>query len=313
MKHNKDKISVVIPVYNCDKCLEELVSSIIKSITQVTDDYEIIFVNDDSPDNSWEVISKLCQSESNIKGINLSRNFGQHPAIFCGLSYASGDVVVVMDCDLQEDPSYIPELYKKYKEGYDIVFTYRDKRKYPLWKNIGVYFYTLLYNYLVNNKRLINDENVGAFSLISRKVVDSFLQFKDAQFHYIIILRWLGFKSTYVKIKHIPRKHGKSSYNFKKLIDLSLIAIIFQSDKLLKANIYVGFTISFLSFISGLIIVVNYFLHGYAPGWASITLLVLFTLGVLLISIGILGLYIGKMFEQTKQRPVFIVERKINL
>lgn len=307
------EISIVTPVYKSAETLEEFVSLVEQNCKAISDNYEIILVNDASPDNSWEIIQELAQKNNKIKGIHLSRNFGQHPAIYCGLQHSTGKTVIVMDCDLQEDPKYIPELYKKYQEGYDIVYTYKKTRKHNWWKNLATKAYTSIYNYLIDNKALSNSESVGSYSLISQKVVENFLKFKDCQFHYLIILRWLGFKSAFVEIEHLERKQGKSSYNFNRLFEHALVAIVFQSDKLLRFNIYIGFFISIFSFIAGIIIIINYFLHGFAQGWTSIFVLILFSLGIILFSIGILGLYIGKMFEQTKQRPVFIIDKKINL
>lgn len=188
----------------------------------------------------------------------------------------------------------------------------KKNREHSPWKNLAVLIFSKLYNYLINNKLLTTNQSVGAFSLISKKVVDNFLRFNDCQFHYLIVLRWLGFKSTYVEIKHLKRKHGKSSYNFKRLLEHALVAIVFQSDKLLRLNIYLGFFISLFSFIAGIVVIIRYFIHGFAPGWASLTVLILFSLGIMLFSLGILGLYIGKMFEQTKQRPLYVINEMVN-
>lgn len=309
----KEKISIVTPVYRNEKSITEFVNCVKEFVVPISDNFEIILVNDGSPDNSWQIILNLAKSDNKIKAINLSRNFGQHPAIYCGLEYSSGDVVIVMDCDLQEDPSYIPLLFEKYKEGFDVVYTYKRNRAHATWKNIATFVFTKIYNFLIDNKNLVNNQNVGSFSLISRKVVDNFLKFKDCQFHYLIIIRWLGFNYTYIEITHLKRKYGKSSYNFKRLFEHALVAIVFQSDKLLRLNIYLGFFIAFFSFVIGLIIIIIYFLHGFAPGWASIIVLILFSLGIILFSLGIIGLYMGKMFDQTKQRPIFIIDEKINL
>lgn len=308
-----NEIAVVSPVYKSSESIREFVQKVEKHLKDISPQYEIILVNDGSPDNSWEIMRELSAANQKIKSIKLSRNFGQHPAIYCGLQHSRAYAVIVMDCDLQEDPKYIRDLYQKYKEGYDIVYTLKRQRKHTVWKNIATRFFTKIYNYLLDNKSLQNNENVGSYSLISRKVVQAFMNFKDYQFHYLIVLRWLGFRSAYIEIEHLPRKHGKSSYNFKKLFEHALVAIVFQSDKLLRLNIYLGFFISLLSFIAGIIIIINYFLHGYAHGWTSIFVLILFSLGILLFSLGIVGLYIGKMFDQTKNRPVFIVDEKINL
>lgn len=307
------EISVVIPVYRSEGTLITLTELLITELEKITFSYEIIYVNDCSPDNSLEVLENLSKIYSKVKVISLSRNFGQHPAIYCGLYHSHGDVIIVMDCDLQENPKYIIELYAKYKQGYEIVFTFKKQRKYPIWKNFAVRIYTTIYNYLIDDKRLLTSKNVGSFSLITRKVVDAFLQYGDCQFHYLMVLRWLGFKQSFVEIEHQERTIGKSSYNFKKLFEHALVAIVFQSDKLLRLNIYLGFLISILAFLAGIFVITRYFLYGFAAGWASIFVLILFSLGIILFSLGILGLYIGKMFEQTKNRPIFIVDKKINI
>lgn len=306
------KVSVVIPVYNSEKTIETLTEKLVTELDRITNDFEILFINDASPDNSWSVIEKLCQKNKRIIGFDLSRNFGQHPAILCGLTNASGDVIIVMDCDLQEDPKYIPQLIKEYENGNDIVFTVRKKRNYVWWKNLTAKLFASVYNYLIDDKRLLTSQAVGSYSLISKKVANAFKQYGDYQFHYLMVLRWLGFKQTYIEIEHYERSTGKSSYNFKRLLEHALVAIVFQSDKLLRFNIYIGLGISLISIVGIVYIVVNYFIHGFAQGWTSIFVLLLFTLGIILFSLGILGLYIGKMFEQVKNRPVFVVNKKIN-
>jgi dolichol-phosphate mannosyltransferase len=307
------KISVVIPVYKSQGTIELLTQKLMDELFKISNDYEIIYVNDASPDNSWDIIQKLCKGNSKIIGISLSRNFGQHPAILCGIKHAIGDAIVVMDCDLQEDPKYIPELVRKLQEGNDIVFTLKHKRAHAWWKNIMTKFFSFIYNYLIDDKRLLTDQQVGSFSIINRKVADAFLQFGDYQFHYLLVLRWLGFKQSFIEIEHYERKAGKSSYNFKRLFEHALVAIVFQSDKLLRFNIYIGFIIALFSIVGIIFLLISYFIHGYAQGWPSLFMLLLFTLGAVLFSLGIIGLYIGKMFEQVKSRPKFIIKELINI
>lgn len=306
------KITVVIPVYKSDETIEILTQKLLEQLSLCSDDYEIIFVNDASPDKSWEKINKLCQENSNIKGIHLSRNFGQHPAIYCGIQHASGDAIVVMDCDLQEDPKYIPSLIEEYKKGSDIVFTIRKKRQYTWWKNIAAKLFSKIYNYLIDDKKLLTNYNIGSYSLITKKVAQEFQKYGDYQFHYLLVLRWLGFNQSFIEIEHYERASGKTSYNFKRLFEHALIAIVFQSDKLLRFNIYTGLFISLLSVIGIFYLIINYFIYGFAQGWTSIFVLLLFTLGTILFSLGIMGLYIGKMFEQVKNRPKFVVKEYLN-
>ena len=214
---------------------------------------------------------------------------------------------------MQDNPKYFKELLNKYNEGNDIVYTYKKSRNHSKFKNITAAGFNMTLNYLLDNKSLEADKNIGAYSLISRKVIDAFLSYNDYQFHYLLVLRWLGFKSTYVEIEHENRLEGKSSYTFKKLLAHASVAIIYQSDKLLRLSIYFGAFVSFMSFVIGIYIIASYFVSGYQSGWASIVVTVLFSLGIVLMSIGILGLYIGRLFEQVKNRPQYIFDEKLNV
>lgn len=305
------KISIVSPVYGAEKILEELVSRIEKNVKEISSDYEIILVEDCGPDNSWKKIKELAVKYSSVKGFKLSRNFGQHAAIKAGLSQVTGDVAIVMDCDLQDDPVYIKDLINKYKEGYDIVYTEKEKRQHSSFKNITAKVFNGVFNYLVENKSIKSNNNIGSYSLLSKKVVDEFVSFGDYQFHYLLILRWLGFNSTSVKIEHKERFEGKSSYNLKKLLEHALVAIIYQSDKLLRLNILLGGIIAFTSLLFGAFIIIKSFFVPFQTGWASVMVMISFSLGVILMSLGVVGLYIGKMFEQVKNRPQFIISERV--
>lgn len=308
------KVSIVSPVYHSEKFIQELVYQIHKSIIEITDDFEIILVDDCGQDNSWQKIKEQGVLFPFVKGIRLSRNFGQHSAIKAGIDAANGDCCIVMDCDLQDDPKYFKNLIKKWEEGNDIVYTYKSKREHSYLKNLSAKFFNRIFNFLVENKTFEkSNKNIGSYSLISKKVMEAFKKYNDYQFHYLMVLRWLGFQFTYVNIKHRKRFSGKSSYTIKKLIDHALVAIIYQSDKLLKISIYLGFLISFLSILAVLLVFVLYFVNGFQSGWASLFILNSFFAGVILTAIGILGLYIGKTFEQVKRRPQYVIDKKINL
>ncbi|MCT4582606.1 MAG: glycosyltransferase family 2 protein [Flavobacteriales bacterium] len=304
------KISIVSPVYGAEKIVNELVAQIEEGVKVIGCDYEIILVEDASPDKSWEQIVEVAQQRNKVFGYKLSRNFGQHAAIKAGLSVCTGDVAIVMDCDLQDNPKYIKELVEKYYEGNDIVYTYKKKRSHSKFKNITAVLFNLVLNFLLENKSLEADKNVGAYSLISKKVVKAFNDYNDYQFHYLLVLRWLGFSSGYVEIEHNQRFEGESSYTFKKLIKHAGVAILYQSEKLLRLSIYFGGFVSFFSFLGGVYIIISYFISSYQSGWASIVVLLSFSLGVILVSIGVLGVYLGKMFEQVKGRPQFVFDRK---
>lgn len=306
-------ISIVSPVYRAEKIVPELVRRIRDEVSKITDNFEILLVEDGGPDNSWAKIEEESAKDTRVKGIKLSRNFGQHYAITAGIEHARGDYVVVMDCDLQDDPVYLPLLYKKACEGFDIVFTYKSARKHSFWKNITANLFNKAFNYLVDNKNWKAHNNVGSYSLLTRKAVDAFCSFNDYQRHYLMVLRWLGFNNTYVEIEHRERFEGKSSYNFSKLLIHAINGVTSQSDKLLRINVAIGILLSMLSFLSILLIIVLYFVTGFKSGWASMVVLVLFSTGVILTSIGISGIYIGKTFEQVKNRPKYIVDKSTNI
>jgi dolichol-phosphate mannosyltransferase len=304
------KISIVSPVYRAANIVEELVKQIEQEVSAITSDYEIILVEDASPDESWEVIERIAAINSSVKGYKFSRNFGQHAAIKAGLSSASGDVVVVMDCDLQDNPKYIIDLVNEYKKGFDIVYTHKIKRNHSKFKNISALAFNKVFNYLTESSEAKSDNNIGSYSLLSKKVVVEFLKYNDYQFHYLMVLRWLGFKTSSVIIEHKERYEGKSSYTLKKLIDHAIVGIVYQSDKLLRLNIYIGGIIALVSLLFGVFIVLKSFFVPFQSGWTSLVVLISFSLGVMLTSLGIVGLYIGKMFEQTKSRPQFIISEK---
>ena len=305
-------ISIVIPVYGGELTIVELVNQLKAELKKITEHYEIILIDDCGPDKSWEKIKLLCDSDPKVIGIRLSKNFGQHFAITAGIDMARGNFLVVMDCDLQDDPKYIPLLYEKIKEGNDIVFTFKKKRKHSVFKNVSAYVYNVVFNYLIDNKNFKASSSVGAYSMINEKVIKAFRKYNDYQRHYLMVLRWLGFKSVYIEIEHKERFAGKSSYNFTKLIKHGIDGITSQSDKLLRIFVTIGLSISIISFCSILIIIFLYFFKGLLYGWASTIIVLLFSTGMILTGIGILGIYLGKTFEQTKGRPKYLIDEKIN-
>ena len=308
---NRCYLSIVSPVYAAEKIVDELVNRITLEADKITSDYEIVLVEDGGQDNSWTKIMENGKKNSKVKGIKLSRNFGQQYAITAGLENASGDWVIVMDCDLQDNPSYIKDLLKKAKEGFDIVYTSKQKRAHNFLKNFFAKIYFLLFNYLTDNQSA--DDKTGAYSILSRKAVDAFCLIKDAHRHYLMVLRVLGFKSTTITIEHEKRFEGESSYSFFKLLKLAMNGIVSQSDKLLRISISIGFTLFIISFIWTIYLVVLYFTGSPPPGYTSMMVLLLLSTGLILISIGVAGIYIGKIFEQVKDRPLYFIDEKINI
>lgn len=304
------KLSIVSPVYKAEEIVDELVQRITESVSEITDDFEIILVEDGSPDKSWLKIYENSKKDKRIKGIKLSRNFGQQHALTAGLKASKGDYVVVIDCDLQFDPVYIIELYRKINEDYDIVYAKVKKRTHPFLRNIYSFFFMKLLS-LFSDCNYVG-KNLTSFSILSRKVVDAFCKINDAHRHYLLLLRWLGFKHSYIEIIQNPRFSGRSSYSFLKLWEHAIDGIVSQSDKLLRLSISTGLGFSILSILFAVFLVVMYFVRGFKEGWTSLMVLILFSTGVILISIGILGIYVGKVFEQSKNRPLYIIDEEIN-
>ncbi len=304
------KISVVSPVYMAENIIPELVKRVSKQLGLLTSDFEIILVDDCGPDNSWQEIKKQCEKHEFVKGVKLSRNFGQHYAVSAGIAKATGDNVILMDCDLQDNPNDFHKLLQKRNEGFEVVFTERVKRKHGVFKAFSAYIYNKLFTLFSGGDYHIN---AGSLVMFSKRVGDEFNKLEDKDRLYIQMLKWIGFKSTVVPVEHNNRYEGKSSYSFLKLLKIGLQGWTSHSDKLLKFSVYIGVLLSFISFIAGVFIIIKYFFYNLQPGWPSIIVSILFSTGLILLSIGIMGLYVGKIFEQSKNRPLYIIDEEINL
>jgi dolichol-phosphate mannosyltransferase len=306
-------LSVATPVYRSAALVGELVARISAAAGAITDRFEVLLVEDGSPDESWAAIVRECDRDPRVKGVRLSRNFGQHPAITAGLEHARGEFVVIMDCDLQDDPAYIPALYARCREGFDIVFARRRARRFGWWKNVTARLYYTIFRWLAD---IDYDPRIGTYSIVSRKVVDAFLQFGDYRRGYVVVLHWLGFAHSYVDVEHRDRPDGASSYSTLRLLALALTIALTYSEKPLHLSIYIGGVLSLLSFVFSLWLIVRYYTSNVgqlALGWTSLIISHLFLSGLILISLGVVGLYIGRVFEQVKQRPIFVVRETRNM
>ncbi len=304
-------LSVVSPVYGCSTSLVELYIRLKKTLTTITDNYEIIFVNDGSPDNDWEIITKIAKNDDKVKGICFSRNFGQHYAINAGLEYSKGEWVVVMDCDLQDRPEEIFKLYETAALGYSIVLGKRSTRKDTVIKKLlSKVFYKVL-SYFTETKQ---DYSIANFGIYNRKVVDAILKMKDHFRYFPAKVKWVGFKSTTIDVEHSERKSGKSMYSFRKLRRLGINVILSFSDKPLRLTLKFGLLISFSSMIFALYNLYKY-LNGeiVVSGWTSLIISIWFLSGIIIFVLGVVGLYIGKIFDKVKDRPLYIVDDTINL
>lgn len=306
--NNIKKLSVVVPVYNCIDTINELFTRLEKSLKKVVNNFEIIFVDDSIDYKTWETLESISKKSNSVLCIKLSRNFGQHAAITAGLDNSTGDWVVIMDCDLQDRPEEIINLAQAIDDKTDIVFASREKRHDNFFKKISSKFFYFLIEFLTNIEM---DHTVSNFGLYSRKVINAVLSINDNHKFFPLMVRWVGFQSKTIDIKHAERIKGKSSYNFKKLLLVSVSTIISFSNKPLRFFMYFG---SFISFIS--IIIAFYFFYLawndkiLITGWSSLIISIWFFGGLLLSSIGIAGIYIGKTFDQTKKRPTYIISKK---
>ena len=305
------RISIVSPVYKGEHLVAELVRRNVESISLITDDYEIILVNDASPDNSWAEIVNECAANHKVKGINLSRNFGQHYAITAGLNYASGEWVVVMDCDLQDRPEEIPNLYRKAQEGYDIVYARRAVRKDGFIKKSTS---ALFYRVFRSLSGIQSDKAVANYGIYHRRVIDEFNKMPEQSRFFPSQIRFLGFKDTSIDVEHVGRPEGKSSYSLLKRFKLGFDVIISNSNKPLRFAVGLGFGMSALSFLLALYnVIAKWTGIIQVPGYTTTVFSIWFVGGLLLLVMGIVGIYIGKIYDQVKGRQLFIVKDKVNL
>lgn len=305
------KISVVIPCYKCEDCLVELYRRLVFTLEKITDEFEIIFVNDASPQKDWTVINQICAEDKRVRGINFSRNFGQHFAITAGLDYTSGDWVIVMDADLQDQPEDITKFYSKAMEGYDVVLGRRVNRNDPLLKK---YLSKLYYNILSYLSETSIDATVGTYRIVSRQVVSYCKKMNEKRRFLGAMIDWLGFNVGYVDIEHSKRKYGKTSYNFSKLFKLGFNGILSFSTKPLKLAINTGLLLSLISgaFIAYKVLLILFY-GTQAIGWSSLIASIFFSTGLIISVLGITGLYIGCIFDEVKNRPLYVIKDKLNI
>jgi dolichol-phosphate mannosyltransferase len=304
-------LSVVVPVFNEGSIIVELVKRVKTNVKLITEDFEIILVDDGSEDETWKFIENETRQEKRVKGIKFSRNFGHHYAITAGLHNSTGEWVVVMDGDLQDRPEVIPQLYKKSQDGFDVVFVSRQNRPEKLYYRIAqkVFYWTL--------KTLSGidfDSRQANFSIINKKVVKAFKDFPENARFYGSTIKWLGFKRSFILADHGTRYSGKPSYTFKKRVKLALDIILSFSERPLKFAIALGLIMSTISIFLALWIVYGTFKWGYSViGWSSGIVSILFSSGIILTVLGIIGIYLGRIFQEVKGRPLFVISESQNL
>lgn len=306
-----EKISIVVPCYNEEKNINNFYEEMIKTLEKVKENYsyEIIFVNDGSNDQTEIEVKKVRKTDKNVILISFSRNFGKEATIYAGLNNATGDLVALIDADLQHPPVTILEMIKGINEGYDVVATKRKNRKgEPVIKSVfSKLFYKMMRMFIPIEK------NVQDFRLMKKEVVDAILSLKEYNRFSKGIFTWVGFNIKYIEIENIERKAGKTKWSFKKLFSYAIEGITSFTTAPLKASTLMGFCISIIAIISTIVIILQTLIYGKdVPGYASIITAILFMGGVQLISIGILSEYISKMYLEIKKRPKYIIKEKID-
>jgi polyisoprenyl-phosphate glycosyltransferase len=304
-----ESFSVVIPVWKCAECLTELTARIITVLEHYTQNIEIIFVDDHSPDNSWQIIQALRAKDNRIKGIRLSKNFGQYPATQAGLKLASADWIIVMDCDLQNLPEELPTLIDEIPHGYQVIRAKRQNRGDSWHRKFFSKLFYRMFAYLTNSKQ---DSGLTNFGVYSKQAIQAVLSMGDYIKFFPVFVSWIGFKSTVVNVRHpVADTDEKSSYSFSKLLTLAINVIISFSDKPLLLIIKTGLTFIALSLLAVLFTLMSYWMGNYdVRGYTSIMLSIWLLGSILIFLLGVVGLYVAKSFDQVKSRPVYLIEEK---
>lgn len=304
-------LSIVVPVYGCGECLVALHARLVQNIQHRVDSFEIILVNDASPDESWQVIQEICAGDRRVKGVSLSRNFGQHPAICAGLEIAGGDYVVVMDCDLQDRPEEIGRLLDKIAEGYDMVLGRRAVRQDRWLKRAASSFFYRTMSFLTDTRL---DPGIANFGIYRKTVVQAVIRMGDPVRFFPVMIQWVGFSSSVIDIQHGDRLTGETSYTWGQLLRLASNIILTFSNKPLRIIVKAGFVVSAGAMVYASSVIWDALVGKIAvPGWSSVIISVWFLSGIQMIVAGIVGIYVGKVFDATKNRPTYIVSRTENI
>lgn len=310
------RFSVVVPIYNEEENIPELYGRLTTAMERLcneagcrTDGFEIILVDDGSRDRSWELIRGLHERDARVRGISFSRNFGHHIAVTAGLDIAEGDVVVMMDGDLQDPPEEIAKLYRKFREGFDIVYGIRRERKDPLAKRASS---SLFWWILRRFSGVEMPAEQTMLRVLSRSVVNALSGMREFARFVHGMMAWTGFRTATVEIEHGARKKGKSKYNIPRLFKLAFNAITSFSTVPLRLAIYLGLTSSLFSlFTGGYFIYKRLFYNIPVLGYASIIVSIFFVGGIQLLMLGIFGEYLGRTYQEVQRRPLYIVRERV--
>lgn len=302
-------ISIVSPVYGCQGCLEELVDRIAAALAPRNQTFEVILVDDASPDGAWSRIVELTASRPWLHGIRLARNFGQHYAIAAGIEHSQGAVVVVMDCDLQDAPEEISGLIDSLGNGIEVAFAQRLQRQDSWSKRLGSWAFFRLLSWLTDVPQDHATANFGAYS---RKVIDVINTMPERERCFPLMVKWAGFRSISIPTQHAPRSEGRSTYSLKRLLSLAVGIVLSYSDKPLRLVVRLGLVFSGIAFVMAVLSIIRY-LHGetQVAGFTSIIASIWLLGGMTIFCLGILGLYLGRMFVDAKGRPYYLISEQV--
>ena len=301
--------SIVIPVFNEEDNLLELYQRLTTVMSDLSANYEIILIDDGSTDNSFHIIEALCDNDNHVRAIQLTRNFGQHPALVAGFDAARGEVIITLDADLQNPPEEIPKLVEKLNEGYEVVFGVFQQRKHSVFRRAG----SLFTKWVLSKIIPADTTNISACKAVKSYVIDQFMLLSEKNKFFSGLLCWLGYRVSTVELRHDKRRAGKTKYSTFRLVTLWMDMVVSFTDLPLKIAIFGGLFLGLFGFALALFYLVRYFVYGFGvPGFATIVILVTFFSGVQLFALGILGEYIGRMNRELKKRPDYIIRKRVN-
>lgn len=305
------KVSVVIPVFNSADIQNELYKRLVEILDNNYPDFEIIFINDGSQDNSGQILKEICQKDTRVRLIDFSKNFGHQAAISAGLERTQGDIVVIMDDDLQDPPEILPTFIKKLNEGYDVVYGIRKKRKERLPKRFSYFLFYRLLGFLSKDQIQIDS---GDFCVMRKNIVDAINLFPESHKFLRGIRTCVGFKQVGIEYERDLRYAGKSQYTLRIYFRFALNAIFSFSYLPLRIATILGVVVASLSFFYGIFIIIKKLLGSieHVPGFTSLFVLMAFLGGTILVSLGIIGEYIARLYDEVKRRPQYIIREEVN-
>lgn len=306
--NEKKLVTILVPAYNEEDVLNMLYDRLSQLMNSTTNyDFEILFINDGSKDNTLNIMKELREHDKRVCYLNLSRNFGKEIAMIAGLDYAKGDAVIIIDADLQDPPELIPEMLKYWEEGYDDVYARRKSRRGESW--LKKFTSKMYYKTLQSVTRIEIQKDTGDFRLLDRRCVEALKQFRESQRYTKGLFSWIGYNKKEILYDRDPRAAGKTKWNYKKLIDLSIDGLTSFTTAPLRWSAIIGLLVSLGGFIYMLVIILKTLISGVdVPGYASIMVVTLFLGGIQLIFLGVIGEYLGRAFYETKNRPIYFVD-----